>query len=118
MSNVEQKRKYYRLKYPRRARPYVRFSDELFSVTEVSEGGIRVRVGAFNNMYKGLSMKGTLNLHDDSEVSVEGAILRFDEDEVVVKLKKGPSFKDMVEEQRHIRNKYPSFFASLRRQAA
>lgn len=118
MSDVEQKRKYYRLKYPRRARPYVRFAEELFHVTEVSEGGIRVRVSNFTSMYKGLSMKGILNLHDDSQVKVEGAVLRFDEDEVVVKLKKGPSFKDMVEEQRHIRNNYPSFFASLRRQAA
>lgn len=118
MSDFEQKRKYYRLKYPRRARPYVRFSDELFSVTEVSEGGIRLQIGKLTSMYKGLSMKGTLNLHDDSKVSVEGAVLRFDEDEVIVQLRKGPSFKDMVEEQRHIRNKYPSFFASLRRQAA
>jgi len=41
-------------------------------------------------------------------------VLRQEGDEVVVQLSQGPSFKDMVSEQRHIRKKYPVFFASLR----
>jgi len=114
MSNAEQQRKFYRLKYPKRGRPSVRFSSELFHVSEVSEGGIRVIMNNFTSLYKGLCMKGTLSLHNDCEVVIEGAVLRFDEQEVIVQLNKGPSFKDMVEEQRHIRNVFPRHFELLR----
>ncbi|MBW3694723.1 PilZ domain-containing protein [Vibrio sp. T187] len=107
-----QKRQYYRLKYPKRARPLMRVDDELFHVSEVSEKGVRLLIRNLASFYRGLSMVGTLNLHDHSTVKVSGAVLRFDGDEVILQLSKGPSFKDMVSEQRHIRQKYPSFFAS------
>ncbi|MDN3610188.1 PilZ domain-containing protein [Vibrio ostreicida] len=110
MNDVEQKRDYYRLKYPKRYRPSVNFSSEQFHVTEVSEGGIRVAVNPFTNWYKGLSLSGTLTLHNNMQVKVEGAVLRFDNNEVVLKLVKGPTFKNMVEEQRYIRQKYPEHF--------
>ncbi|WP_394247262.1 PilZ domain-containing protein [Vibrio profundi] len=109
-----QKRQYYRLKYPKRARPIMRVDDELFHVSEVSEKGVRLLIRNLAAFYQGLSMVGTLNLHDHSSVQVCGAVLRFDGDEVILQLTKGPSFKDMVSEQRHIRQKYPSFFASQR----
>ncbi len=118
MSGAEQKRQFYRLKYPRRGRPSVRFSKELFHVSEVSEGGIRIIVNGFSNLYKGLSMKGVLSLHNDCEVDIEGSVLRFDDQEVIVQLRKGPSFKNMVEEQRHIRNAFPRHFELLKMHAA
>jgi len=109
-----QKRQYYRLKYPKRARPVIRIQDELFHVSEVSEKGVRLMIRNISAFYRGLSMAGTLSLHDESKINVSGSVLRFDGDEVILKLTKGPSFKNMVAEQRHIRQKYPSFFASLR----
>jgi len=118
MSSFIQKRQFYRLRYPKRARPFVRLGEDLFQVTEVSEGGIRMVVSNANNMYRGLEVKGMLNLNDQSRVEIEGAVLRFDRDEVVVQLRKGPTFKIMVDEQRKIRNKYPVFFARLREVAA
>ncbi|MEF1289652.1 PilZ domain-containing protein [Vibrio sp. M260118] len=117
MSSYIQKRQYYRLRYPKRARPFVRLGDDLFQVTEVSEGGIRMVVSNPGTLYKGLTIKGVLNLNDDNLVEIEGAVLRFDRDEVIVKLRKGPTFKIMVDEQRNIRNKYPIFFAKLREAA-
>ncbi len=114
MHNHEQKRQYYRLKYPRQARPVVRFSDELFHVSEVSEKGIRVVMNRLTSLYKGLTMKGTINFRDDQRVEVKGSVLRLDDGEFVVYLDQGLSFKQMVEEQRHIKNKYPSFFARLK----
>ncbi|MEH0690421.1 PilZ domain-containing protein [Vibrio cholerae] len=114
MNDMEQKRQYYRLKYPRRARPSVRFSDERFHVTEVSEGGIRVVMNNFTSVYKGLSLAGILDLHCDNQVAIEGAVLRIDGGEVVLKLKKGPTFKHMVQEQRHIKNTYPTYFERLK----
>ncbi|WP_117234805.1 PilZ domain-containing protein [Vibrio maerlii] len=110
----EQKRQYYRLKYPRQARPVVRFADELFHVSEVSEKGIRVVMNRLTALYKGLSMKGTINFHDETNIDVEGAVLRLEDEEFVVYLNQGLTFKQMVEEQRHVRQNYPSFFARLR----
>ncbi|MCZ4294048.1 PilZ domain-containing protein [Vibrio sinaloensis] len=118
MKDFDQKRKYYRLKYPKRARPFVKFADEMFQVTEVSEGGIRMVMNNFTSMYKGLVVKGVLNLHDENSVDIEGAVLRFDNDEVIIQLRVGPTFKIMVDEQRHIKNKYPVFFARLRERVA
>ena len=86
----------------------------MFQVTEVSEGGMRMIVNSLNSMYKGLSVKGILNLNDEDQVEIEGAVLRFDQGEVIVQLRKGPTFKIMVEQQRHIKTKYPVFFAKLR----
>ncbi|MBU2898113.1 PilZ domain-containing protein [Vibrio pectenicida] len=110
MNELEQKREFYRLKYPKKARPCVRLYNQIFYVTEVSEGGIRVVMNMFTDWYKGLSMSGTLELNSSTKIDVEGAVLRFDNGEVVVKLKQGPTFKNMVEEQRHIRQEYPAHF--------
>ncbi|MGF1696187.1 PilZ domain-containing protein [Vibrio kyushuensis] len=109
-----QKRQYYRLKYPKRAMPVMRIQDELYRVSEVSEKGIRFVIDKPDSIHHGLDMSGVLNLHDDSQISIQGAVLRLDKNEVIILLSKGPSFKDMVQEQRHIRQKYPTYFAKMR----
>lgn len=70
------------------------------------------------SLYKGLSIAGTINLHDESEVELQGDILRFEDDEVILKLRKGLSFRDMVAEQRYVKQKFPSYFNRLKEQAA
>ncbi|MCU8558469.1 PilZ domain-containing protein [Vibrio vulnificus] len=80
----DQKRKYYRLKYPVKALPRVRINGDVYHVNEVSEG----------------------------------RILRFDQDEVVLKLSKGPSFKHMAAEQRYLLQHFPTHIHMLRRAAA
>ncbi|MGY3570013.1 PilZ domain-containing protein [Vibrio sp. SCSIO 43135] len=117
-ASFAQKRQYYRLKYPKRARPVVRVQGDLYHVSEVSEKGIRVVVNQSSSFHQGFQLRGILDLHDESQVQIEGAILRLDNNEIIVQLTRGPSFKDMVQEQRHIRNKYPTYFAKLREYAA
>ena len=95
-----QKRQYYRLKYPKRARPVMRIKDELFHVSEVSEKGVRLIMQNVIPVYRGFSMAGTLRLHDNNSVDISGAVLRQEGDEVIVQLSQGPSFKDMVSEQK------------------
>ncbi len=116
--SVEQKRKYYRLRYPKRARPILRIKDQYYHICEVSEKGIRVLIENVASVYRGLTMAGTLRLHGNTQISVEGAVLRFDNDEVILLLSKGPTLKNMLEEQRHIKNKYPTFFSKQRNFAA
>lgn len=117
MASVQgaQRRQYFRLRYPKHARPIIRLEDRKFSVCESSEKGLRIMMGQMAaNLYCGLQMKATLSLHDDNEVAVEGSILRFDDNEVVVILDKGLSFKDMVAEQRYVKQKFPNFFSAQR----
>ncbi|MCK6262912.1 PilZ domain-containing protein [Vibrio sp. ZSDE26] len=109
-----QKREYYRLKYPKRARPVMQIQDAFYHVSEVSEKGIRFIIDDPNTVHHGLSMSGVLSLHDDTVICVEGAVLRLDQNEVIVLLSKGPSFKDMVQEQRHVRQEYPAYYAKMR----
>ncbi|MCL9782760.1 PilZ domain-containing protein [Vibrio sp. S4M6] len=108
--SFKQKRQYFRLRYPKRARPVFRAEEERYSVAEVSEKGIRVIMSNTSILYRGMSVNGSLLLAGDDFIQVEGAILRFDKDEVIVKLTKGPSFKDMVAEQRRLKRKYPFLF--------
>ncbi|WP_139684659.1 PilZ domain-containing protein [Vibrio tasmaniensis] len=109
-----QKREYYRLKYPKKARPVIRIKDELFHVTEISEKGVRLMMSNIIPVYRGFSMAGTLWLHGNNSIDIRGSVLRQEGDEVIVLLSQGPSFKDMVAEQRYIRQRYPVFFANLR----
>ena len=117
MDDMVQKRQYYRLRYPRRAMPIIRIDDELYHVSEISEKGIRIVMNKTTSLYRGLTLKGTLSLGLDYKIKVKGHILRFDKNEVILQLTVGPSFKDMVEQQRYIRNRYPDYFARLRSQA-
>ena len=116
MDNADfvQKRQYYRLKYPKRARPTVKIDDQLFHVCEISEQGIRISMPRVTTLYCGLSMSGTVQLRSNNTVKIAGQVLRFQQDEVVVQLSNGPAFKHMVEEQRYIRQRYPSLASSLR----
>ncbi|WP_194435545.1 PilZ domain-containing protein [Vibrio fluminensis] len=116
MDDFVQKRRYYRLKYPRRAMPVVSIDNQLFHVSEISEKGIRIVMNSFASLYRGLTLTGTLSLGLDNKIKVKGRVLRFDDSEVILQLDQGPSFKDMVEQQRHIRNNYPAHFARLRSQ--
>ncbi|MEZ8103517.1 PilZ domain-containing protein [Vibrio clamense] len=113
---AEQKRQYYRLKYPKKARPLIRIGDQLIPVSEVSEKGLRIVRHDFSALYKGLIMAGILRLHGDRQIPVQGPILRFDGNEVIIKLDEGITFKDMFEEQRYIRQKYPVHFTNQNRQ--
>ncbi len=84
--------------------------DRRYSVAEVSEKGLRVVVENSSVLYRGMSMKGVLLLHGGKLIEIEGAILRFDGNEVIIKLKQGPSFKHMLAEQMRLRRKYPLLF--------
>ncbi len=113
MEQVEgiQRRQYYRLKYPKEARPLIRIEDQFFRVSESSERGLRVRMSERGHLRRGSPFSGTIRLHNNQEVDIEGVVIRFSGGEVIVKLDKdkGLSFKDMVSEQRYIRQRYPLF---------
>lgn len=103
-----QRRKYYRLSYKKKElMPTIKISGAPYSVTEISEGGIRVIMGG---MGIGRRMSGVVNMHASGPVPVSGYVLRVMNQEVIFVLTTGPSFKHMVEEQKFMRVNHPDYF--------
>ncbi len=113
MANDEttQRRAFFRLCYPKRAMPNINIAGAQYHVSEVSERGLRVLITNSAAFYPGLSLSGSLKLHGERQVFVQGSVLRIEAAEVVIQLNTGLSFKDMLEEQRYMRQRYPASFA-------
>ncbi len=106
---AEQQRQYFRLRYPLAAQPTLRVGGLTFAVTELSEGGMRLIVGPAGRIAPTWDVRGELRLATGSTVAVEGSVLRIDESHVIVKLDRGPSYKDMLAEQRYVAQRYPDW---------
>jgi hypothetical protein len=104
-----QQRAYYRLQYPNCARPSLHISGTRYSVTELSEQGLRLLKAHRSLDAVGVKVRGELSLHDNTELKLTGHVLRLEANEVIVKLEEGPSFKNMLDEQRFMRATYPEF---------
>jgi hypothetical protein len=106
----DEKRRYYRLQYPKPERPTVWFQGCCYVVSEISEGGVRVILAGACAVRLGQSFAGILRFKDGGTVPIVGVVIRLDHDEIVVKLSKGISLKCMIAEQSRVRKKYPMFF--------
>ncbi|WP_375752488.1 PilZ domain-containing protein [Vibrio sp. HN007] len=115
--NHEQRRQYYRLRYPRNDRPVITLMDKKYHVCEISEQGLRIVFLSQNPVAIGLTVSGKISFHDSETLSIEGEILRQDDLEVIIKLTKGVSFKRMTVEQLYLRKKYPKVYARKKRVA-
>jgi hypothetical protein len=105
----EQQRQYFRLRYPLAAQPTLRVGGQTFAVTELSEGGMRIIAGPAGRIAPEWNVRGELRLATGDTVPVEGSVLRIDDAHVVVKLDRGPSYKDMLAEQRYVAQRYPDW---------
>jgi hypothetical protein len=76
-------------------------------VSELSEQGLRLLKAHHSLDAVGVKVRGELSLHDNTELSLAGHVIRMEEKEVIVKLDAGPSFKNMLDEQRFMRSNYP-----------
>jgi len=100
------RRAYYRLRYPKAERPKLLSGDQVYEVSEISEKGLRVVLeGA--EVQRAEPFSGVLSFFDGEEIKVVGTVFRSDERETVVKLTTGISLKRMLDEQLRIREKYP-----------
>jgi hypothetical protein len=104
-----QKRNYYRLKYPKSERPTVWFRGCTYEVSEISEGGVRIMLAKGCAVRLHQTFAGVLRFKDGDTTPVVGVVLRWEGDEMVVKLSQGISLKRMIAEQSRIRKKYPMF---------
>ncbi|WP_394239621.1 PilZ domain-containing protein [Vibrio astriarenae] len=111
LPDFDQKRRHFRLRYPKRARPVIRFDDQHFHVNELSEGGIRVEMRHPEVYFRGMTVSGRVRMKGGTSIEVEGEVLRIEGNELVIKLLTGPSFKDMMQQQGFVRRHYPLYFS-------
>ncbi len=107
-----EKRKFFRLHYKVNSlMPSFASTTGEYKVPEVSEQGIRMIVRNVHDFGIEQPVQGTLKLHTGS-VNIRGKVLRILGNEVVLLLsvKDGLTFKQMLDEQRYLRNTHPTVF--------
>lgn len=108
----DDKRRYYRLQYPKPERPTVWFRGCCYEVSEISEGGVRIMLAGGCAVRLGQAFAGVLRFKDGGTHPIVGVVIRLDDSEIVVQLSKGISLKRMIAEQSRLRKRYPMFFDS------
>lgn len=107
----EQRRQFFRLRYPKGERPHAKILDRDFLICEISEEGTRILFTNSHPVSRGITIKGTITFHDGVKIPIEGQVLRLDNNELVAQLTKGPDLKRMTAEQIYLRKKYPGLFS-------
>ena len=113
-SDDSHSRSFYRLRYPKPARPVVRIDGLTYPVVELSESGMRIVVSPETACPVNSPLTGHVIFSDQSSEVVEGEVLRTevkDDDfsEAILQLTTGVSLKRMLAEQMRIRKQYPRF---------
>jgi hypothetical protein len=103
----DERREFFRIRYPSVERPEIDVGDDRFDVAELSEGGLRV-FGEFEDLEAGHQVEGLLRLLCDSTLKITATFSRIQDGEAVFDNLHGVSFGEMMNEQRYLIRKYPS----------
>ena len=110
MSSADERRQFYRIRFPAKERPALRLGvNGEYLVTELSEGGLRI-MGL--NGPRGI-VDGQLVFSDGRSQSVRGRVSRQCGQETIIAELSGVTFGDMMMEQRRLLAAYP-FLCSTR----
>jgi len=107
-----ERRRYYRLRYPTSERPAVRINDREFPVAEISEKGIQILVPHECSTGQDASFSAVIQFRDGESIPIEGVVLRREKKFMVVELSKGIPMKRMLVEQSRLRHSHPMLFGS------
>ena len=106
-----QRRAFFRLRYPYAERPTLEVGDSSYSVTEISEGGMRIVLAKGQDLSAhGRHINGVVHFSDGQAVAISGSVRRSVSDEVAWSLNSGVSFRHMMAEQARLLRKYPALF--------
>ena len=103
----DERREFFRIRYPSVERPQMEMGDDRFDVAELSEGGLHV-LGEFEELESGHQMEAVLRLLCGSSLKVTATFSRIEDGEAVFDNLQGVSFGEMMNEQRYLIRKYPS----------
>jgi hypothetical protein len=96
-------REHLRIQYPPPARPSFLVDGRPYEVLDISERGVRFRVGDDVALEVGDTIAGRVRFRRTAAVDVKGAVLRIVGREVAARLEMGVPLKLVIEEQRYLR---------------
>ncbi len=99
--NGQDRRTYFRVKYPHSERPRLVITRDEFEVIDISEQGIRFSFGPV--------LSEMVTFHDGESVNLKGKLLRTQDSEVVTQFVKGIPSERIIKEQRYLMKKYPGY---------
>lgn len=103
----EERRRFFRVRYPSTERPVLEIGGIPFDVSELSEGGLRAG-GSAAHLTEASDVHGTLRLLSGKSFEITAAFARIDGSELVFEDLEGVSFAEMMHEQRYLIRKYPT----------
>lgn len=103
----EQRRRHFRLRYPIPIRPPIEIDGNVFSVVDVSEGGLRLHGVSSAYPEEGKQVTGEIEFQDGAKVEIIGHVLRTtDQGDCVLELERGVPQSRMMDEQRRMIQKH------------
>ena len=104
----ENKRRHFRIDYPKPDRPTLIFDNLKLEILDLAEKGVKFACEGKFKPKPGHPILGKIKFKDGKECAVAGIVLRFDStrDLCVVTLTKGVPYPKMMEEQLVIIRKY------------
>ncbi len=104
----EQRRRFYRIKYPFIERPELTLDNKSYQVIDISEGGVKF-FSPVTTFKVDEYIKGSIKFHDGEIISVEGHVLRLQNKRVIILLDRGIPLQRILKEQRFLIKKYAGF---------
>jgi hypothetical protein len=102
------RREFFRLPYPITSGATLAVDGSNYKVGEISERGLRVVTGV-GRFPLDTHVEGTLTLTTGQRCPISGKVLRIEGDAFVLKLERGPSTRDVIQEQRHVAKNFPDW---------
>lgn len=99
-------REHYRVAYPTPLRPRLDVHDFEFDVVDVSERGLRFRLGKAAPPEPGNEVEGVVRFRRGDTVTVRGVIVRVREGEVSARLEEGIPLRVIMDEQRFLLDRH------------
>lgn len=99
-------REHYRVAYPTALRPKLLVQGHTFDVVDISERGIRFRLGGAEEPAPGFEVQGAVRFRRGETITVRGVVLRVVQGEVAAKLEEGVPLRVIMEEQRFLLDRH------------
>ncbi len=99
-------REHYRVAYPTQLRPRFLVQGFTFDVVDISERGLRFRLGEADAPEPGNEVQGVVRFRRGETITVRGSVLRLDGKEVAVRLEEGVPLRVIMEEQRFLLDRH------------
>jgi hypothetical protein len=99
-------REHYRVAYPTSLRPKLLVHGVSFDVVDISERGVRFRLGTAAAPERGFEVQGVIRFRRGETVTVRGSVLRVVQGEVAVHLEEGIPLRVVMDEQRFLLDRH------------